>query len=313
MDLPFEIINYILDFTGNDKAMCARVCTTFYSLMKKEDRIYRWQDISSIRLFNYLIINHEDAYREYYKDITKVFDQIIIGENINVIDYVVQERPILKQKVGRKAAKFGKLKVLEWLYSKHIEELGPLKTLYKKAIRGGHVNIIRWLLCLKSTDIDILRTCSIIAAMEGQLEILKSLKSKSEPIKLIEMSILLTTAAWGGKLEILKWLREQRDNLGNIFPWSKYACVEAASRNHLEILKWLRDPELHKTKGGPCPWDEEVLYYAAENKNLEIFLWARYEADPPCPWREFAFMSYGGYQNARLVNWLFENNLLNFD
>ena len=46
---------------------------------------------------------------------------------------------------------------------------------------------------------------------------------------------LCTLAAEWGRLEILKWLRE------NNFPWDEETCRRAASGGHLEMLQWARE------------------------------------------------------------------------
>ena len=49
-------------------------------------------------------------------------------------------------------------------------------------------------------------------------------------------------AAWGGNLEVLKWLH----NTG--CPWDSWTCAAAAYGGHLDVLQWAREHG--------CPWDE---------------------------------------------------------
>jgi hypothetical protein len=82
------------------------------------------------------------------------------------------------------------------------------------------------------------------------------------------------SAAGGGHLEVLRWLR-RRD-----CPWDplnpnggRDCCAYAAEGGHLEVLQWAR--------GHGCPWDDKTCAGAARGGHLEVLQWAR-ERD--CPW-----------------------------
>jgi hypothetical protein len=98
---------------------------------------------------------------------------------------------------------------------------------------------------------------------------------------------MFAEAAWGGHLEVLKWLCEkncQRDNFtcsraamgGHLatlqwlrskgFSWDECTCEEAAAAGHLEVLQWLVDND--------CPCDAKVCMAAAEEGHLEVLQWA---------------------------------------
>ncbi len=80
---------------------------------------------------------------------------------------------------------------------------------------------------------------------------------------------LCTLVAEWGRLEILKWLRE------NNFPWDEETCRRAASGGHLEMLQWAR--------ANGCPWHEGTCMYAAKGGHLEVLQWLRANG---CPWDE---------------------------
>jgi hypothetical protein len=44
-------------------------------------------------------------------------------------------------------------------------------------------------------------------------------------------------ACWGGKLEVLKWLRSEEVNC----PWNIHECFDNTSNKHKEMLNWLID------------------------------------------------------------------------
>ena len=70
------------------------------------------------------------------------------------------------------------------------------------------------------------------AAERGCLSTLRSLHRRGRA----ELTVnLCTSAAKGGQLEVLEWLRE------NECPWDKNTCKEAASGGHLEVLMWARE------------------------------------------------------------------------
>ena len=74
-------------------------------------------------------------------------------------------------------------------------------------------------------------------------------------------------AAQGGKLELLKHLREK----GSIF--SATTCAMAAGTGQLHVVKWLRE--------NGCPWDENTPSAAAYNGHLSTVKWAH---ENGCPW-----------------------------
>ena len=102
------------------------------------------------------------------------------------------------------------------------------------------------------------------------------------------------------KLELLKWIREEKQCKWNRFtidaaaeqgnlemvkycvanacPINKYACQFAARNGHLECLKYLREE-------AKAPWDYEVLHFAHANKHLECL---RYAIEKKCPgWSDY--------------------------
>ena len=104
------------------------------------------------------------------------------------------------------------------------------------------------------------------AAERGCLSTLRSLHRRGRA----ELTVnLCTSAAKGGQLEVLEWLRE------NECPWDEDTCWAAAKGGHLEALQWAR--------ANDCPWDEYTCREAAFGGHLEVLQWAR---ENGCPWDE---------------------------
>jgi len=83
------------------------------------------------------------------------------------------------------------------------------------------------------------------------------------------------SAAGGGHLLVLQWLREQDCPWGSIVGGDNTCCASAAEGGHLEVLQWVREHG--------CPWDASTCAGAARGGHLEVLQWAR-EQEPPCPW-----------------------------
>lgn len=79
--------------------------------------------------------------------------------------------------------------------------------------------------------------------------------------------ITCSSAAEGGQLGLLKWLR------GRGCSWDLDTCWGAAEGGHLKVLQWAREED--------CPWHEGTCWGAAKGGHLEILQWARKEG---CPW-----------------------------
>ena len=89
--------------------------------------------------------------------------------------------------------------------------------------------------------------CTQVAAGCGRLDILKYAKENGIPL-LDECSQMdpCASAAEGGQLETLQWLRE------NDCPWDACTCARAIMAGHFEILRWALE--------NGCPWDSEYTY-----------------------------------------------------
>jgi hypothetical protein len=86
------------------------------------------------------------------------------------------------------------------------------------------------------------------------------------------------TSVWWGKLDALKWLRENVwKSWDGIADWNdidydespRNPCAAAARQGHLHVLQWLTEDE-----DGPwIPMDETVVKHAANHGSLDILRW----------------------------------------
>jgi len=121
------------------------------------------------------------------------------------------------------------------------------------------------------TDPEVVKRVLYVAARHGYLRVFEEYWSQGPQEKLSTLwdEETCTWAAFGGHLEVIKWLRAKG------CPWGTGTSSWAAERGHLEVLKWMRaqDP--------PCPWNWRVSSHAAREGHLEVLRWARSQG---CPW-----------------------------
>ena len=77
----------------------------------------------------------------------------------------------------------------------------------------------------------------------------------------------MATAARGGNLELVRWLR------GEGCSWNAMTCSMAAANRRPQVLQWLR------TKG--CPWNYYTCYMAVHYGHVEVLRWIR---ENGCEW-----------------------------
>jgi hypothetical protein len=78
-----------------------------------------------------------------------------------------------------------------------------------------------------------------------------------------EIADIAVIAAFGGHLDVLRWLRAKEGRCS----WTPNVCMRAVEQGHLHVLEWLR--------GGssPFPWDEQSC--AAAGGRVEVLQWLR--------------------------------------
>ncbi|WZN65436.1 hypothetical protein HKI87_12g69940 [Chloropicon roscoffensis] len=141
------------------------------------------------------------------------------------------------------------------------------------------------------TDPEVIKRVLYVAAYKGYLEVFKKYWSQGPQEKLSKLWDENTChwAAYGGHLEVIKWLRAKG------CPWGEVTSRSAALGGHLEVLQWMRaqDP--------PCPWTSDVCYRAASEGHLDILRWARSQG---CPWNEEVTCAAAKGGHLKVLNWL---------
>lgn len=93
-----------------------------------------------------------------------------------------------------------------------------------------------------------------------------------------------SSAARGGHLEVLQWLR----SIG--CPWDSYTCSSAANGGHLDVLTWARE--------NGCPWNASTLCRA---HHFELFKWAMVHE---CPRSEQAYYMAAQKGYLDILKWV---------
>jgi hypothetical protein len=165
------------------------------------------------------------------------------------------------------------------------------------AARRGHLDVLQWFLKQPMSQYEWKYRIEGVyhsAAEGGQLKIIQWLRENDYPWD----SHVGQYAARGGHLETFVWLHEHG------FPLDKdsiKATIHSAiAYGHLEILKWLKTQE--------CTFDYYTLWLAAQNGHFEIFKWLR---EQKCPWDKS--ISYIAKENGHLelLQWAIENGCPN--
>ena len=145
------------------------------------------------------------------------------------------------------------------------------------------------------------RFATDMAASRGFLGVLREWRRRAARGKRIERlaeplwdSRTLQVAAFGGHLEVLRWL-DGRDGL--CVDESTFAAA-ARSADNFRVLSWLRDRRR-------CPWSEETCSAAAECGNLGVLKWLRSgEEAERCPWDEWTCFEAAIAGQVDCLSWL---------
>ncbi|WZN66230.1 putative ankyrin repeat protein [Chloropicon roscoffensis] len=144
---------------------------------------------------------------------------------------------------------------------------------------------------LHHTNPELIKRVLCVAACDGYLQVFEKYWSQGPQEKLSKLWDEGTCgwAAFGGQLEVLKWLQAKG------CPWGIRTCSLAAQRGHLEVLQWMRgqDP--------PCPWNSDVCYWAASKGHLDVLRWAKRQG---CPWGERLVCAAAKNGHLKVLNWL---------
>jgi hypothetical protein len=125
-----------------------------------------------------------------------------------------------------------------------------------------------------------------MAALGGQIAILRRASSLRSWYPWDERTCVY--AAWGGHLQVLRWVHAQR-HCG----WDARTCAAAAQQGQLEILRWAREQR--------CPWNVWTPAYAAYGGHLEVLQWA---IEHGAPWDGWVYvLAKKGAGGERIAQW----------
>ena len=141
------------------------------------------------------------------------------------------------------------------------------------------------------TDPEVIKRVLYIAARRGYLEVFEKYWSKGPQEKLSKLWAKETCgwAAFGGHLEVMKWLRAKG------CPWGTRTSAGAARGGRLEVLQWMRD------QYPPCPWDSDICYFTAREGHLDVLRWMRSQG---CPWHDRAPCAAAKGGHLKVLIWL---------
>lgn len=164
------------------------------------------------------------------------------------------------------------------------------------AAKGNHLHILKW--AFENGSNFGKGICSRVckhAAKNGNLEILEWVKQQRDwtpdTFKKIFLSVC-RKAASGGQLHVLKWARE------NNLPWDERTCLRAAYRGHLNILIWARQ--------NGCPMTFRICRWAFNGRKLEVLKWTKENSLYDYDYSVVEHMIDKG--QLHIIKWMIEND-----
>ena len=144
---------------------------------------------------------------------------------------------------------------------------------------------------INETRPECIKAVNTVAATCGYLDVLKHWENvPADKKKVLWDETACRRAAFGGHLDVLKYLRSQG------CPWDSWTCDWAAQKGHLKVLKWARH--------NGCPWSKWSCTWAAEDGHLDVLKWLRSQK-PPCPWNKRVCLTWAQQNNhSHVVAWI---------
>ncbi len=144
------------------------------------------------------------------------------------------------------------------------------------------------LILAKENGCNLDNVCSF-AAFNGKLEILKWMKEKSCVFGPRDIMHVIQN----GHLEVLKWICSNY-NIGEFV--KERLCDYAAFYGQLDILKWTHENDY--------TWDRLTCSNAAKNGHLECLKYLRLNG---CEWNNYVYLNANEYKHMELLKWAMEN------
>ena len=129
------------------------------------------------------------------------------------------------------------------------------------AAENGHVHVLRWLITRNGSLCKLRLNACRLAAQNGHIPVLELARDRDAFV--FDHPTLCTWAAFGGKLETLKWL------IAHGSPVGADVAKEAAEHGHLDVLKYLKAqfPEQY------TEFPRKAMVLAARHNYAEVVEW----------------------------------------
>ncbi|GAB9470933.1 hypothetical protein Gpo141_00008160 [Globisporangium polare] len=197
------------------------------------------------------------------------------------------------------AASRGQVHVLQWLHSQPTNCDYNSKSGFRAAVRGGHLDAVRWFINKHYADREPLLYRSLIDAIRyGHTEVAKFLMAHSDSShEGVSNGILL--AAQRGDLELVQWLFSQSTEAGVSFDCRATKLMDcAAGGGHLHVVQWVH--EHHRKE---CT--EAAMNLAAGNGSLDVVQWLHVNRIEGCTVDAMNSAAMNGHFD--IVQWLHAN------
>jgi hypothetical protein len=215
-----------------------------------------------------------------------------------------------------KAAEYGQLELLRWVYDKYIFVSTDDQRVIEYAIGNGHIDVVQWAMS-SGFDWDDCVCAGFTAAENGHLEALQWIHIYASDIAESDVwgeACWGNHAAKGGHIGVLHWLQSIGAYIG------KSTIDHAIQYGQLETLQYLLDTEcprwenlchiaalcgqlpiLQLLRSNDFELDEFVLAYAAVSGSKDIIEWA---TENGCPFSESACQYAASYGSLDTLKWL---------
>lgn len=191
-----------------------------------------------------------------------------MGGQIAVLEWLSGRTYLDESSICHAAAEANQLETLRWLQTSCDPACPCDEETMRVAAANGHLGILKYLRSLEPACAWSAAVCTAAAA--NSAECLKWLRQQGCPWDAMCFSMV----ARQGELSLLQWMHAQDSSCPMDSP---YVMAAAAWGNRLETMKWIRMQDIH------APWDESCTQHAVYHRNLAMLRWLRQQS-PPCPW-----------------------------
>jgi hypothetical protein len=228
-----------------------------------------------------------------------IFKIASISNKIQVIKWAIDNKIEYSEDAVCSACLYGNLDILILLLSSgFLLKASKHRTPCGLAIQGNHTHVVKYLIedALKNNTGCAFEAQSLAyASLNGNLEMVKLLISFGfkwivPPTYFGADHYVISEAARGGHLELIKWMKQEG------CPWGTSTFREASGFGNIEMMEWIRD--------NGCPFDESSIIYASSNGKLDAVKWLRSNG---CPWDIRAVFASAYHGEMDTLGWLIDN------